>query len=307
MEQEITKYTNFGINDIDNYIKIGEQLSLQISEEKKHRELFAMYCRNYCNFLINNTKFNYLLEMYSYVNEQIISDYDNNYKYVKLIIQINNELLRMINLNANQDTNLKQNNFDLSFINNYIKSDDSNNNIWEPISNYINCIMNINIDTLDIFIVGTNDIRRIYVDIKVLEDRIKKMEPNENKAYLYDLYKYYYCISYRLIQYTNKINDDDQMNKINKILNLFKKTVPSSKIEAINKSILYYLDYMKNINELKVFIPNENKKFIPNENKKFIPNENKKLKKPIIDDISLPLMALGAVTIMAGILVKITN
>ena len=121
------------------------------------------------------------------------------------------------------------------------------------------------------------------------------MEPNENKAYLYDLYKYYYCISYRLIEYMNKVNNYNQIDKIKKILDLFKKnkvkTSKSFQIEIINKSISYYLDYMKSINELNVFFP----------------YKNKKIKKSITEDLSLPLIVLGTVTIITGFLVKMSN
>ena len=153
MENLVDSFTNFTKEEITDFIKFGNNLA-----NNPERIVFTKYCRNLINFLINNTKFNYLLSFLSDVNSHILSNFEENKVYLKEIINLNNNLLIMI-----KEDNLKQKRFD----------DLKSENLM--INNYIIYLQNLNNFNYyeKLFIVGNDEIDRVYINLIVLKDTIK--------------------------------------------------------------------------------------------------------------------------------------
>ena len=66
MENLIDNFSNFNKEQINDFKKVGLDICIE-----SERICFTKYCRNLINFLIDNTKLNYLIEFLSEVNSEI--------------------------------------------------------------------------------------------------------------------------------------------------------------------------------------------------------------------------------------------
>jgi len=254
MEGTIDQYSNFNKEQIDEFKKIGIDLCLQ-----SERICFTKYCRNLINFLINNTKFNYLIEFLSQVNSEILNDYDSNKHHIKELVNLNNILLSMI-----QTENFIPEDF------NALKSD------FEILNNYISYLKDLNNMTYyhRIFIIGSDKVDRIYINFIVAKDTISKYDGN-NITYLNDIINNFHCLTNKLMNYYEHNNEIKNLNNIQNIIKNFNN---NRNIDYISKSIDNILLIMSDIPEIKPYVESANIKRKP----KIFNKEDKNYEIPLI-------------------------
>lgn len=228
MEKEIDLYTNFSNKDIEEFKKVGINLCQDLD-----RICFTKYCRNLVNFIINNTKFNYLIEFLSQVNSEILNDYQNNKHYVKEIINLNNILLDMI---KNEE-----------FIPEHFQGITSDMNIISQYISFLTMLNDINYNN-NICIVGSYKIDRIYINYLVTKDAILKYD-GQDIIYLNDIYNNFICLSSKIAKYYQ--NQPDKKNIINNIIFNFKS---KKNINYVSKSIDEILLLMNDIKEIQPYV-----------------------------------------------------
>lgn len=271
MEEIIDLYSNFSKENIDDFINVGVNLYLNLDKIS-----FIKYCRNLINFLINNTKFNYLIDFLSDVNSEIIKDYEKNKVHIKYLIEINNILLVMIKNNTFDDIkfkNLSESNF--VKLNNYIY--------------YLKNINNLNYHK-KLFIVGSNKVDRIYIHMLVCSEFLKKFNTND-LTYINDVFNNFFCLLLKLKEYYKENNNLKNLDDINNIINKFDRNM---NINYIEKSVNKILFNMSIIPEIKTYVDSSNIK-IP-EYKKSNTRRN---------NYDTPLIIATSLTIISAIIIKI--
>ena len=68
MSINIDKYANFGLDQIDEFMNVGIQIS-----NDPDKIIFTKYCRNFINFILNFSNFNFLFEYLSDINRKIFN------------------------------------------------------------------------------------------------------------------------------------------------------------------------------------------------------------------------------------------
>jgi hypothetical protein len=230
MENEIDLYTNFSTKDIEDFKIVGIKLCQNLD-----RICFTKYCRNLINFIINNTKFNFLIEFLSQVNSEILNDYQENKKYVKEIINLNNILLDMIKSNEFKPENFNKFTSDFNIISNYIY--------------YLTKLNDINYYK-NIYIVGSYKIDRIYINYLVTKNTILEFD-GKNITYLNDIYNNFICLSNKALIY---FKDQEQIENANFINNIVTKFNNKKNIDYVKKSINQIMLIMNNVEEIQPYI-----------------------------------------------------
>jgi len=273
MENEIDKFTHFSLEEALDYINIGKKLLAK----KVTIDEFKKYCRNYFNFLINHTEFNYLLYCFGDINDKIIKDYDNNYQQMNLLIKLNNILLESIYYNKlNQTDKLLK---DVKFS-------------WEPLNKYCENLKNIN-NLAKIDLVGDTRIKSVYIDTKILIKKLDKIDTLE-KIYWIDLFKFYYNICTKTYNFMIKNNqNNNDINKIKNELNYFLLLDNSDKIKIIKQNLNLIEKYFESVEELEVFLIEKNNR----KNNFFLKKKQ--------NDYTIPLVIAGTLTVLSGILLKL--
>jgi len=261
----MNKYNNLKpvSSQIDKFIIDSNNLIINLNYTN-----FGSYSRVYINFLINHTKFVFLFEYLSYINALILKDFDNNSKYIYILININNLLIKMI----------ENNNYDLNKFRTL-------NADWEPLSDYINYL--INLDNYEYFInlkiIGLSTPDKLYVDIMILEDRIANYIKTENKIFLIDINNYFYNLINRF-----KIYLENKNYKTDKLLKLKKQFLKNN---DKNNIILNSIKFLKN----KIIDDKDIKNYTSNQNI---------IKKKEDNNIGIPLITIGSITLLAGLAAK---
>jgi len=280
IKEKIATFSSFDEKDIDNYIKTGIKLEKNLDISNCSRQSFGIYCRNMCNFLINHTEFNYLIEVYNETNSNILKNFKNNIIYAKIIISYNNYLLKMI----------KSNDFCSKMVDNekYTK--------WQPLDDYLFLLKNINTETFEIIKYGDNKPMRIWVDTKVLEDRINKLEDIQtNNIVLYDIYRYYLWIAYKYLSHLEKKNQKKKIETTNKFINRFKYLcqTKTDRLAVIIQTIRNFQQDLIRTRELADILPKE----------ELDKNDKKYLNNLIINGG----ISVGSIIATAAVLYKVLN
>jgi hypothetical protein len=251
LQNNINKYSSFNKDNIDDYIDIGNNIILLIYNKSIQKNTFALYCRNYCNFLINHTDFNYLLEVHSNINSEIIHNFNYYILEIPKLIQINNILLNLIKTNYSSTINVNLNLYE-----------------WVPLKEYAYSVKNIKNDNSYIFKFGDLHHMRIWVDILILQERFKKLENKKKFAYdvaLYDLFRFFNWISYRLsLLLKNKVKGEPSYGQILKKIEYYNKQLQrnikkTTKINYILEASGVYHTFLKKEPELKDILPKEDR------------------------------------------------
>ncbi len=279
IENSINKFSSLDLSGIDEYYLIGEKISLINTNDSEFKRVFSLYCRNYCNFLINHTDFNYLLEVYNNVNSEIIKNFTDNFIYIKLLVEVNNKILIMV----------KNDNFNLNLDNLQLSS-------WEPLDIYIQLLKKINIEDNNVFDKGIILPMRIWVDTLVLNDRIQNLEKiaNNHKKNVakYDIYRFFHWISLRYKKLLKQKNENLQINRVNRYIKKLSQNInDTTKNNIIIEAIGTYQNYIKTLKDMEDKIPlNQKKSRLSLSKEEMIPT----------------VMAVGAVLI-SGIILKAIN
>ena len=233
IEVEINKYSSMNKNDIFDFINLGNKIrKIKLLD----RDIFGKYCRNLCNFLINHTDLNYLVEVFNNLNSEMISNYNQNKQYIKQIIYANNKLLTLINSDYKNENKLEKSN-------------------WQPLDEYIKIINNItNYDGL-YYNFGETKSLRLWVDLHIIENRIILIKKKEliNVPELSDLLRYFNWITFRLL---TKIKSKNLRNKLLfNIEYIQSENKINDKVYLIDNSIEYYKNILLNDKSLVAILP----------------------------------------------------
>lgn len=260
MESKIDLYTNFYKEDVDGFIKIGNELCIDLD-----KVCFTKYCRNLINFLINNTLFNYLINFLSDVNSEILKNYSEYKIYVVEIITLNNILLEMV----------KNNRFEIEKFSKF-------NSKFKILNDYILFLKNLDNKEYykNLYCVGSNNIDRIYINLVVTKDTIKKCN-SKDVIYNIDLYNNFICLSNKLIKYYKLRKNFNNVIKIESI---------KENNKNLNKSINDILLMMEEIEEIKPYTKNLTLVQSKNDN-----------------DFKLPLILGTGITLILAISLKLAN
>ena len=270
MEEIIDKYHDFKIEEIDQYINLGDNL-----KDKVNTISLSKYCRHLSNFLINYTKFNYLNEFLSDVNSTILNNFDKNKKYISLLITINNILLKMIKDDIFYLEIFQKYESDLSILNNYIYYlRNLNNELYHE----------------NMTIVGSNKPDRIYINILIILDTLKNYTYDGKKYYSNDIVNNYFCTLYKLLNFYHKNNENNNFKIINKIIENFPNDDKTNLI-YIDNSLKKCLKQIELIDEIKPFIVKNN-------------TDVDKKKKSDKEKMIFPLVIAGSATLTLGFLIK---
>lgn len=271
MEEIIDKYHDFKIEEIDQYINLGDNL-----KDKANTISLSKYCRNLNNFLINYTKFNYLHEFLSDVNSTILNNFDKNKKYISLLITINNILLKMIKDDIFYLEIFQKYESDLSILNNYIYYlRNLNNELYHE----------------NMTIVGSNKPDRIYINILIILDTVKNYIDDCKKYYYNDIINNYFCTLYKLLNFYYHNNENNNFKIINNIIENFPNDNNTNLI-YIDESLKKCLKQIELIDEIKPFIVKNNT------------DVDKKKKKSDKEKMIFPLVIAGSATLTLGVLIK---
>jgi hypothetical protein len=279
IEKSINKFSSLDLSGIDEYYEIGEKISAITSNDIEFKRVFSLYCRNYCNFLINHTDFNYLLEVYNNVNSEIINDFTNNNIYIKTLINTNNKIFKMV----------KTDNFNINL-------DDIILSNWEPLDIYIKLLKKINIEDNTVFDKGDILPMRIWVDTLVLNDRLenlKNLKDAKKKIAMYDIYRFFHWISLRYKKLLTNKNDKSQIKKVDLYIKKLSKNInDTTKQNIIIEAIGIYQNYLKNLKEMADKIPSCHKNI----------NKFNMTTKEMVPTV----LVMGAV-LVSGIIIKAIN
>ncbi|VVU95750.1 hypothetical protein CPAV1605_1506 [seawater metagenome] len=281
IQDKINEFSSFTKKDIDEYIKVGKQLINLSINQNLDKNTFSYYCRNYCNFLINHSDFNYLLEVQSNVNSEIIKNYSEYDGMIPRVIIINNILLELIKSEFQID--------------NYSQL---KGHSWIHLDAYIDTLKNIKNRNNEILKFGDHRHMRIWVDIKVLEDRISKLSLNslntKSEIAFCDLLRFFDWISYRLLVLLKENNDIKFTKTVSFYVKKSSRNLKDlSRLNLINEAIGVYQNYLSKQKELKDILPKE-------ETKIKVSNRTEIFEKKVIPTV----LAVGTVLI-SGVIYKV--
>ena len=131
---------------------------------------------------------------------------------------------------------------------------------WQPLDDYLFLLKNINRESFEIIKYGDNKPMRIWVDTKVLEDRINKLEDiQSNNVVLYDIYRYYLWISYKYLSYLEKKRHRRKIETTNNFVNRFKYLcqTKTDRLAVIVQTIRNFQHDLIRTRELSDILPKE--------------------------------------------------